>query len=843
MAINKSADWSEFFSRLDAAALASTAQLVELLPGGHREGREYRCGNINGGPGQSFGFNLDTGVWVDFATGERGGVGFVSLYARVHGLKNGEAALEIARKTGMEAPDARKLKIVEKGGWRPVAPFADELKDEHWNGLQLPPFPGDWGKATDGWLYLDDTGRPWNYRIRFETADGKKDYRPLSWCEDERGAHSWRWRDLPPLRILWNLEKLAKWPERPVVVVEGEKTACAAERLLPDYVVVTWSGGAGNEQHSNWKPLTYRQTAIYLWPDYDEPGQAVMLRIAQMFATTADVRVVKPDPAWEEKTDLADLEEDGWTAERALLWLLENSGPAVIAITPDAKRPECDITTKDHGILQNRVWTSLKELNAKKQGPFYFFGQNGVNGDLKSVRPNALNDFTLTTLSVETLRAQVTKDVYFTTKPAETFIPAKPEAELLTSLLAAPSEELPPLNRFVRTPVFARDGRLIGIPGYDRLSGIYYAPASWVRGVKLIEKPTHKDMCTALDVIGDVLVDFKFESKADEANAFALLLLPLVREMIDGPTPLHRIEAAAYGAGKTLLLSILLSPTIDDPHWLPETKDEEEWRKMLVGALREGWSSIVIDNARTLDSSVLNSLLTAPQTWGARLLGQQDMPQYKVKCVFACTVNNPVWSVEIHRRMLPIRLKIDCEKPFERENWTHTDIRQYVKLKRRELLSAAITLAQYGIQHPMRFTRTKGSYETWARVVGPILAAVGFEDFLKRDEKTEHLGVSGDGLGDLIEAWLAQIDADANDLQKVNTRTNLTRVAGTAELYPLAIDLETFTWRTRSPIEQKKELGRRLHELRGQVRNGWCINPLPHKNGKAQFALSRPEDE
>jgi hypothetical protein len=47
----------------------------ELLPGGHREGQEWRAGSLGGEAGTSLGVHLagrKTGVWSDFATGEKG---------------------------------------------------------------------------------------------------------------------------------------------------------------------------------------------------------------------------------------------------------------------------------------------------------------------------------------------------------------------------------------------------------------------------------------------------------------------------------------------------------------------------------------------------------------------------------------------------------------------------------------------------------------------------------------------------------------------------------------------------------------------------------------------------
>jgi hypothetical protein len=60
-------------SRMLAARIETLAR--DLLPDGHREGAEWRCGSVSGEPGGSLGVHLvgaKAGVWADFATGQRG---------------------------------------------------------------------------------------------------------------------------------------------------------------------------------------------------------------------------------------------------------------------------------------------------------------------------------------------------------------------------------------------------------------------------------------------------------------------------------------------------------------------------------------------------------------------------------------------------------------------------------------------------------------------------------------------------------------------------------------------------------------------------------------------------
>lgn len=82
-------------------------------------------------------------------------------------------------------------------------------------------------------------------------------------------------------RPLYNLFGLANAKnKKPVLMVEGEKTAEFARKLLPGYVVMTWSGGTSALSMSDWSSLKGLSTEIFLWPDNDEAGIEAMQQIA-----------------------------------------------------------------------------------------------------------------------------------------------------------------------------------------------------------------------------------------------------------------------------------------------------------------------------------------------------------------------------------------------------------------------------------------------------------------------------------------------------------------------------------------------------------------------------------
>ena len=58
---------------IKAWATGDVSLLYALLPGGQLQGNEFCVGSLNGEPGQSLKYNIVTGIWKDFATGDTGG--------------------------------------------------------------------------------------------------------------------------------------------------------------------------------------------------------------------------------------------------------------------------------------------------------------------------------------------------------------------------------------------------------------------------------------------------------------------------------------------------------------------------------------------------------------------------------------------------------------------------------------------------------------------------------------------------------------------------------------------------------------------------------------------------
>src|SRR5438876_7662034 len=169
---------------------------------------------------------------------------------------------------------------------------------------------------------------------------------------------------------------------------------------------------------------------------------------------------------------------------------------------------------------------------------------------------------------------------------------------VVQDMLAHPDAPLPILSRIVEAPVFAADGALVTVPGYHEGSRTYYAPRTDFNVPAIPTAPAPEDIERARNLlVQDLLGDFPFTSDAERAHALAFLLLPFVRELIGGPTPLHLVEKPSPGTGASLLVEVLAFPAAGHPTAvLTEGRNEEEWRKRITAKLASAPAITVIDN-------------------------------------------------------------------------------------------------------------------------------------------------------------------------------------------------------------------------------------------------------
>lgn len=335
-----------------------------------------------------------------------------------------------------------------------------------------------------------------------------------------------------------------------------------------------------------------------------------------------------------------------------------------------------------------------------------------------------------------------------------------PPMVVIKDLLASPILPFPKLTRIVEVPVFAADGTLQLEPGYHASTGIYYAPAPGFEIPSISDIPSEEEIVRAKALIlDDLLHDFPLVGPAEKAHVVALMIEPVVRNLILGPTPLYLISATCPGTGKGLLAETAAYPVLG--RWVPvmtEAAEDEEWRKRITACLRSGPQYILIDNLkRPLESGHLAGVITTG-VWGDRLLGRSENLTLHVTCTWMATGNNPRLSLEIIRRTIRIRMIAKEENPWTRDPKTfkHPRLREWVEVHRSDLVWAMLTLVKAWLSagRPQGTHATLGSFESWSEVMGGILSHAGIKGFLENLEDFYEQDNSEDGaFQSFVDAW------------------------------------------------------------------------------------------
>jgi predicted P-loop ATPase len=277
--------------------------LPKWLPGGTLKGQEYMCGDITGGPGDSFRVNVRTGAWCDFANPDqfRGG-DLISLWAAINNIGQGEAAKQLASEVGFQliAAKTEVPEIIPPPLDKPVPQMLHQ----------------EYGKPSMHWCYRTEKDDVLFYIARYDPVGGKKQIIPWTWST--KGSR-YTMKSWPTPRPLYGLELLSLRPEAPIMLVEGEKACDSARRLASGpYIVMCWPNGGNSYNKVDFSPIYGRK--ILLWPDADEPGLKAMAGVARILKDhSPEIKVIDPSDhskGW----DAADAINDGWNGKDFFAW-------------------------------------------------------------------------------------------------------------------------------------------------------------------------------------------------------------------------------------------------------------------------------------------------------------------------------------------------------------------------------------------------------------------------------------------------------------------------------------------------------------------------------------------
>lgn len=268
--------------------LADRAQSVAefLLPGGKREGQEWRAGSVGGEPGQSLGVHLSgdkSGLWRDFATDEGGDL--LDLWRAARGQSLPEA-LDAARAwLGVERPEPYRRP--DRSYTRPPKPQcnrpAGRVKDYLTEERGIP------GAVLDAYRIGEDGDR---IVFPFLLPDGTLALAKSRAAEDGASPRPTSANCEP---VLFGWQALPE-DAREVIITEGEIDALSWAAYGFPAMSVPFGGGKGGKQ--NWIESDFermeRFERIYLSLDMDQPGEEAAEEIASRLGRHRCLRVELP---------------------------------------------------------------------------------------------------------------------------------------------------------------------------------------------------------------------------------------------------------------------------------------------------------------------------------------------------------------------------------------------------------------------------------------------------------------------------------------------------------------------------------------------------------------------
>jgi hypothetical protein len=313
-------------------------------------------------------------------------------------------------------------------------------------------------------------------------------------------------------------------------------------------------------------------------------------------------------------------------------------------------------------------------------------------------------------------------------------VPEDPPGHIARIMLAPNRHHpMPSVTGIVTIPLLRPDGFILSGKGYDPKSRLYYAPDKGLVLPRIPEEPTEEDAMVALQILTDLLSEFRFVSPLDRAVALSGLFTAVVRQSML-TAPMHLIRAHVAGTGKSYLVDLFSvittgqrCPVIVAP------KSEEELEKRLGAMIMSGVPMISLDNVDyDLGGPTLCQVTERPRV-SLRILGLSRVPEFDCRASIYVTGNNIAVRADMTRRALLCSMDALEERP-ENRRFGHDPVRLALA-DRGKYIGAVMTV----IRAHLRSGRDAeldpvGSYGGWCRMVRDPLVWLGEEDPWKSTE-------------------------------------------------------------------------------------------------------------
>lgn len=550
--------------------------------------------------------------------------------------------------------------------------------------------------------YRDEQGNLVSQAVRYDPKDFRQ-RRP-------KDGGGWEWKVKGMRVIPYRLAELAKQPEAPVFIAEGEKDADNLAKI--GLLGTTNAGGAGKWKKAHAECLKDRDVVIL--PDNDNPGRDHAGKVAKSLqGIAASVKVLEL-PGLSTKGDVSDWLADGGTKEQLLQ--LAGEAPELNLGVPKARSPEgsnVDDDTVTNALIEfdedekpetiplamlevlRRIQASTKGF-PKRVGSMLFAAEKERAQWL--LKPAALFGWLAAQLGViqwHKVRGCVTKE--------EVLSQLEWMAEEFLAVEELPHE--PPIDQhfYLSTSIKPGDGRKLNA----------------------------------------LLKRFNPATDADRDLILAAFLTP----MWGGPGGTRPVFVVTSddgrGSGKSKLAE-MVSHVYGGQIQLSQDESIDALKTRLLSAEALTKRVAVLDNVKSLKLSwaQLEALITSPVISGKRMyVGEGSRPN---TLAMFLTLNGACLSTDMAQRAIVIKIK----RPTYSENWEE-ETAQFIQANRKAILGDILAIMRQPAAKLERFSR-------WALWERDVLAR------LPEPEEAQRLIVERQGAvdvdaeeGEILEDYIA----------------------------------------------------------------------------------------
>ena len=303
-----------------------------------------------------------------------------------------------------------------------------------------------------------------------------------------------------------------------------------------------------------------------------------------------------------------------------------------------------------------------------------------------------------------------------------------PPARLVRQILSlGPQRRLNPLSAIATAPTIRPDGSVLTASGYDADAGLLLFLGD-DEAARIPLAPKRDEIEAALAALMFPFEKFPLVDAFARGGLLAALLTAVVRPAL-ATAPAFAMDAPVQGSGKTLLASCVAAlATGRCPEVWPHTasRDDEEIRKRLFTALRDGTTALVWDNITgVFDSAAMAAAITAPVVRD-RVLGKSESFGIPNRALLLLTGNNLCPAGDLPRRIITIRIDPGTDAPFARQ--FDLDPLDYILDHRIDLACSALVLIRGWLTSgAARAEGRMASFEAWDDLVRQTVCWIGTE--------------------------------------------------------------------------------------------------------------------